>query len=530
MKMELVTVTALLLIFGVLVVGLSPLVPDGSRFTYVERFFPSDRVIDIYVELAPDDLEDIFTNPLQEEYKDAVVTIDGVTVKHVGFRTKGNSSLRMVAGSDSNRYSFKIDFDQYIKGQSLAGLTKLNLNNSMSDPSYMREHLSYELLAEMGIPSPAVGYANLYINGELHGLYVTVEGIEEPFLWRTYGAPLGNLYKASEGTDLVYREDQDEQASTLKLVVGSKTTPDQKVNAMVKALATGEDLESYLNVDQLLRYFAVNTVLVNLDSYVGTFAHNYYLYEQDGVFTILPWDYNMSFAGFGGTPYLSIDTPTQGVSLESRPLLGSLLAKEEYKERYYRYLEEIISEHFTVEKMTEKINRLAVLIRPHVEADPTKFFSMEQFEASLGSGSSSAITSNRTRGAMRGGMMGMMGGSTIGLTQFVTERIQSIKAQLAGEVTQQSSAQSPFPGPMPQFPQFRGNNPMGNQAFRGQWEMPPNMAPPPGIERMPRQMPDRMRTEANVISSVYIATIGAGLALIAIACLFFLKIRNKYSI
>ena len=216
------------------------------------------------------------------------------------------------------------------------------------------------------------------------------------------------------------------------------------------------------HVDQLLRYFAVNTVLVNLDSYVGTFAHNYYLYEQDGVFTILPWDYNMSFAGFGGTPYLSIDTPTQGVSLESRPLLGSLLAKEEYKERYYRYLEEIINEHFTVEKMTEKINRLAVLIRPHVEADPTKFFSMEQFEASLGSGSSSAITSNRTRG--NAGRNDGNDGRQYNWANPVCHRTNPEHQGTAGwEVTQQSSAQSPFPGPMPQFPQFRGNNPWGTK-------------------------------------------------------------------
>ncbi|WP_249713557.1 CotH kinase family protein, partial [Bacillus cereus] len=26
---------------------------------------------------------------------------------------------------------------------------------------------------------------------------------------------------------------------------------------------------------------------------------NYYLYEQNGVFLIIPWDYNMSFGGFG---------------------------------------------------------------------------------------------------------------------------------------------------------------------------------------------------------------------------------------
>lgn len=379
MRRELAAVSALLMMAGALVVALAGVVPEASDgYAYVERFFPEDRVIEVRIDLDPSDFADILANPLEEEYKPAKVTVDGVTLDYVGVRAKGNSSLMQVASSDSNRYSFKVDFDHYIDGQNLFGLTKLNLNNSMSDPSFMREYLSYDLLKEMGVPTPAVGYANVYINGELYGLYVTVEGIEEPFLARTYGMPLGSLYKADQGSTLVYQEGVSDQAPTVRLMLGRDTR--ERLNHMVKALSTGENLEEYLDVDQILRYFAVNTVLVNQDSYVGNFAHNYYLYEQDGIFTILPWDYNMSFAGFGGTTDLSIDQPTQGIPLESRPLLDSLLGKEVYKERYHAYLEEIITEHFTAKKMAEKISGIADMIRPYVKADPTKFCTMEQLK------------------------------------------------------------------------------------------------------------------------------------------------------
>ena len=53
-------------------------------------------------------------------------------------------------------------------------------------------------------------------------------------------------------------------------------------------------------MDEMLRYFAANTALVNLDHYQGDKKHNYYLYEENGVFSILPWDYNMSFGGYSG--------------------------------------------------------------------------------------------------------------------------------------------------------------------------------------------------------------------------------------
>lgn len=91
----------------------------------------------------------------------------------------------------------------------------------------------------------------------------------------------------------------------------------------------GTDLEKYIDVDEVLRYFAVNTVLVNLDSYVSNMKHNYYLYEKDGQLSILPWDYNLSFAGFqsgnaSSAVNFPIDTPVSGVELSERPLIAKL--------------------------------------------------------------------------------------------------------------------------------------------------------------------------------------------------------------
>ena len=53
-------------------------------------------------------------------------------------------------------------------------------------------------------------------------------------------------------------------------------------------------------MDALLRYFVVHNFVDNYDSYTGTMLHNYYLYEEDGKLTMLPWDYNLAFGAFGG--------------------------------------------------------------------------------------------------------------------------------------------------------------------------------------------------------------------------------------
>ena len=398
MNKRLTVIMAVMLIGCLLILGAAGIsmnndstatLADSSDAMYLDTVFDQGRVTNIYITLSEADYEDMIKNASQEEYKEATVTINGKKVEQTGFRTKGNSSLNSVANSDSERFSFKLEFDHYIDGQSLDGLNKINLNNGFSDPSYMREYLSYELLAEMGIPTPACSYANVYINGKLIGLYLAVEDIGESFLQRNYGSSYGNLYKGEggQGSDLVYSDDNITSYAGLALKTEKKNDTDEKLLAMLKALKSGKDLDKYLNVDEILRYFAVNTVLVNMDSYQGNFKHNYYLYEEDGVFSILPWDYNMSFGGFGGggnsSTGLYIDQPVSGTSLEERPLLGKLLEVPEYKALYHKYIDEFTNGPFALEKMQARISKIDSLIKTDVENDPSKFYTLEQYEQAI---------------------------------------------------------------------------------------------------------------------------------------------------
>jgi spore coat protein CotH len=166
-----------------------------SNTAEYDSIFKKDSVIDIKVEIADADLKSILADPLAEEYKSATVTVDGKTIKNVGFRTKGNLTLRSVANTDSDRYSFRIKLDKYVEGQNLLGLDELVVNNMYSDASYMREYLSYEALREAGADVPETVFANVYINGELQGFYLCVEAIDDSFLERNFGNNDGSLYK-----------------------------------------------------------------------------------------------------------------------------------------------------------------------------------------------------------------------------------------------------------------------------------------------------------------------------------------------
>ncbi|MCD8158015.1 MAG: CotH kinase family protein, partial [Clostridiales bacterium] len=123
-----------------------------------------------------------------------------------------------------------------------------------------------------------------------------------------------------------------------------------------KEEAEKEELEKYWNTDEILRYLAVHTFMVNTDSYNSNMAQNYYIAEKDGVISILPWDYNLSFGSFSiGSPgreenkekgdsvktalNFAIDTPVLGVDMKERPLISVLLGVDEYKEKYHLYLD-----------------------------------------------------------------------------------------------------------------------------------------------------------------------------------------------
>lgn len=403
-----------------------------DSYGYMEMLFGDTSVNEIDIQISEEDWTDMLENPLEEEYHVADVVINGETISNVAIRTKGNNSLTSVASSDSDRYSFKIDFDYYNDGENYYGLKKLNLNNNYGDSSYMREYISYKIMEAMGIPVPGCNYAHITINGEEWGLYLAVEAIDEVFLDRNFDDSTGDLYKPDGiGADLVYRSDDISEYTGLNLKTNEETSDGSAILALMKALESGEGLEDVLDVDEVLRYLAANVALANYDSYLGGTTHNYYLYEQDGVFTMLPWDYNYSFGGFGGGEVdiyepanntmgggggrggqmevpedmelpenmeLSEDMEQpnggfggdmelpEGMEMpggfggsNEKPLVTTLLAQEEFLAQYEFYLLEIAETYFTEAYMSELVGTTAERIAPYVEKDATAFFTYEEF-------------------------------------------------------------------------------------------------------------------------------------------------------
>lgn len=417
------------------------------------KLFNKETIQDVKISIDENNWNYVLQNAIDKPTVLASsVSIGDDTVKYVGIKTKGNLTLKEVWNSSSDRFSFTINFGKYINTdngytdkQNLYGLRKVALNNIYGDATLMKEYLSYELMTKMGIPTPEYSLINLYINDEFYGVYMMVESLDSSLTQRTLGEKSDYLVKPeSSGGDLIYDNSLDEYinddgefdfSSIIYDNSGNIIYPNDKSNPLYKYNGLWENdedtfedivdmlstifkwiktlnelnntnnpntddyklaLEEIIDVDSLIRYFAVNTYLVNLDSYQSEKMQNYALYiNETGRATIIPWDYNYSFGVYGlgsASDVINFDiyNPVINATLKDRPLLNVILQNDEYKTLYEKYLNDITiiaSEGgITSDGDTYEENNFATILNKYNKLlnniygnDPTAFYTLDEY-------------------------------------------------------------------------------------------------------------------------------------------------------
>lgn len=168
---------------------------SGTVMDYESSVFDRSEIIDIDISIDESQWENLLENAISEEYFPCDVTINGTSYNNVAIRAKGNTSLSMVASSDSDRFSFKISFDEYADGQNLYGLSSLILNNCYSDATMMKEAICYDMFNFLGADASLYNYAKISVNGQYWGVYLALEPVDEEFAIRNYGLNYGHIYK-----------------------------------------------------------------------------------------------------------------------------------------------------------------------------------------------------------------------------------------------------------------------------------------------------------------------------------------------
>ena len=358
---------------------------DEKYANSYQPIFDGKSVLKIEITLNQGYYEEILEAPEAEQFYSADIKLGNDTINKVGFRTSGNTDLSGYVEDVQNRYNYKVKFDKYVDKQKYRKLDEMYLLNFKGDPSYMRAFIAYSAFRAIGGVAPLCTYATLSINGQPQGLYLAVEGVDDAFLKRAFGDNDGNLYKTDEGTDLL-------TTASLALLdqKNGDDTSKEDLDRLIRVLNTmpeGEkgEIESVLDVDSVLRYIAVCTGLGIYKSYLAKNPDNFFLVNNGGKFTIVPWKTVSAFGGASKDNGVTVDIspyePVYRTTMAERPLVSKLLAVDEYVTRYEGYVT-AVREY--LDGISATIDTLDSLIGSIIKNDSAPFYSYEQYQIAIG--------------------------------------------------------------------------------------------------------------------------------------------------
>ena len=366
-------------------------------------FYDQNTLRTLFVDFADKDWEDQL-----EAFKEtdievpATLTVDGRSYTDVDFSFRGASSFMMVP--EGRKRSFNVTLDNVKGNQDLYGYNSLNLLNSHTDPTFLRSVL-YLQAARDYLPAAKANWVRVVINGESWGLYVNVQQVDKPFLaewfktkngtrWKVPGSPNGRGGLEYLGTDVaaykqIYEikgdDDPKAWAALMELTRVLNQTPPESLEPALTPI---------MDVDNVLRFLAVEAALVNNDGYwVRASDYNIYL-DVKGRFRLVPHDTNETFParggggfgggrGFGRGGDATLD-PLVGLTDASKPLRSKLLAVPALRTRYLAYVREIGDKWLDWNRLQPIVARSQALIAAEVKADTKRLDDFEAFEVGVG--------------------------------------------------------------------------------------------------------------------------------------------------
>lgn len=338
------------------------------------------------------------------------VVVNGVNFQNCGVKYKGNSSYS--ANRPKNPFHIKLD---WTINQSYQNYEDIKLGNGFSDPSMIREASSYAIIRQY-MDAPKSNYAKVYVNGNYYGLMSNSEDIGNKFnIEHFYSSKFvhvkcnpANAGPGGGASSLLYNG-TDSASYYSSYEVKSDYGWKHLINFCDTLNNVSSALNDILDIDRVLWMHALNNVLVNLDSYAGSFKQNYYMYRNHAnqwIPTI--WDVNMSYGSFtntgsggpgGGSTAMINLSPTLHQTDAAWPLISKVLANTSYMKMYVAHMKTINNENFLNAQYKPLIESMRTLIDNAVQTDANFLYTYTNYQ--------NALTTTITGGGPGGGTIGV---------------------------------------------------------------------------------------------------------------------------
>ena len=325
------------------------------------------------------------------------IIIDGEVDQNVGIKYFGNSSYN--TNNVKNPIDIQLDYIQ--NGQSIDRYNRLKLSNGFRDPSFVREILAYEIASDY-MPAPKATYANVYINGNLIGLYSCIQSVDDDFTNENFYERRGPLFQLKNtgisvpgcsGQLGIFKYYSDTNCYQKSYDMLSSNDWQKLGNFLDTFNNHFSDVEVVMDIDRALWFMAFENLIVALDGPINSIAENLYLFkDNNGRFSPVLWDMNMSFGSFAAglsNPVTNNDLQELAVFHESaninNKLTNKIFSNERYKKMYIAHMRTILNEKFANSFYLNRASFLQSLILNDFNSDPNSFYNQTQFTDNLNS-------------------------------------------------------------------------------------------------------------------------------------------------
>ena len=273
------------------------------------------------------------------------------------------------------------------------GMTVLNLIYEFNDRFVLAEPLAFDLYRRAGNAASLVDFVRLQFDQQPLGYHLLCEQPNKAFLRRNHLRDDGNLYKLGW------------QGQSLTELYEKKTQPQSgygDLEALIQQLSTTQGpaqwdvIRKQFNVEQVLTYFAINSLLSHWDGFMNNhFAYHdvhgsgkweLYPWDQDkamgfhdaiaenDVFTTLPLSYGAAGdvpPGWGNRPppkhfFETIRRPGMEWWRPPGYMSGPLLANPDFRRHYFARIKDLLGGEFSEARMHGAINAMGDRLRDEV--------------------------------------------------------------------------------------------------------------------------------------------------------------------
>jgi spore coat protein CotH len=310
-----------------------------------DELFAQPKVFEIKIEIPSGSVESLKNDP--HKYVKGVVREGNKIYSDAGIRLKGSGSIHPI----EKRPSLAIKFNEFISGTRLYGHSKIFLDNSHQDPTFVGEAIGGELFRAAAVPAPRHNYAHVELNGRDLGLYVLSEAVNKDFLGKYFSRTKGNLYEG-ENADVNEKLEKDS---------GDESKDQKDLKALAAAAQEADSavrwkkITSLLDVPGFMSFAATEVFTWHHDGYcLG--KNNYRIYNDPGTnqMVFIPHGYDELFVKPKGPLF------PEWKGLVAKSLLDSSEGRAKYRER----MATLLGTAFKTETINALIDKYSAVAKP----------------------------------------------------------------------------------------------------------------------------------------------------------------------